>query len=121
MKSITGHPLIVVTEEDVKISRSLCGVEKPERIKESLDAIDEWCQKQDHLVEAYKNLGEFLSAYLEPDTHVISPSKTSEMYSQWSPSLKFFLSSHVKITFSCQKSKFQITSVKNSFSVSLSK
>ncbi|KPJ11590.1 Alpha-tocopherol transfer protein [Papilio machaon] len=56
MKSITGHPLIIVTEEDVEKSRSLCGVEQPERIKESLDSIDEWCKKQDHLVEAYNNL-----------------------------------------------------------------
>lgn len=56
MKSITGHPLTIVTEEDVKKARLFYGVDS-DRIKESLDAIDEWCKKQDHLVEAYKNLG----------------------------------------------------------------
>lgn len=54
MDAIIPHPLIIVTKEDVDKARAFYGLEDEKRIAECLDAIGEWCQKQSHLVEAYK-------------------------------------------------------------------
>ncbi|XP_072934373.1 uncharacterized protein [Epargyreus clarus] len=53
METIPQHPLIIVTEQDIKKVRASCGLDDVKMIQDHLDAIDEWCKKQDHLVEAY--------------------------------------------------------------------
>ncbi|KAG7303408.1 hypothetical protein JYU34_011923 [Plutella xylostella] len=54
METIPHHPLIQVTQEDLAKAREFYGISDVKRIRESLDAVDDWCQKQSHLVQ--KNL-----------------------------------------------------------------
>ncbi|KAJ2937363.1 hypothetical protein O0L34_g14255 [Tuta absoluta] len=54
MEVIAFHPLIDVTQEDVKKARQFYDLDDVKRINESLDQIDEWCKKQPHLEEAHK-------------------------------------------------------------------
>lgn len=64
MDAIIPHPLIKVTEDDVKKARAFYGLEDEMRIKESLDAIEEWCQKQPHLAEAYIYMRKCFSCFV---------------------------------------------------------
>lgn len=57
MDEIPHHPLIVVTNENVKKVRQMCNLDDPKRIKESVDAVEEWLKKQDHLAGAIPYLG----------------------------------------------------------------
>ncbi|XP_075983599.1 alpha-tocopherol transfer protein-like [Anticarsia gemmatalis] len=52
MEEIPHHPLIIVTKESIKKVRQLCEVDDPKRIKESVDAVEEWVKKQEHLAGA---------------------------------------------------------------------
>lgn len=54
MERLSGHPLIILTEEDIQKTRLLAGVDNPNSLKESLDVVLEWCEKQNHLKEACK-------------------------------------------------------------------
>ncbi|CAK1541712.1 unnamed protein product [Leptosia nina] len=56
METLPNHPLIELTEDDVTKAREFYGINDVTRISQSLDSIMEWCQKQDHLVEASKAL-----------------------------------------------------------------
>ncbi|XP_045503696.1 uncharacterized protein LOC123700507 [Colias croceus] len=56
MENLPHHPLIEISADDVSKAREFYGINDVNRIKESLDAIDEWCKKQDHLSEACKAL-----------------------------------------------------------------
>ncbi|XP_028167691.1 retinol-binding protein pinta-like [Ostrinia furnacalis] len=56
MEVISKHPLIKVTAEDVRSTRGFYDLNDVKRINESLDVIEEWLKKQDHLVEASKFL-----------------------------------------------------------------
>lgn len=57
MEVIPQHPLIMITQDDMKKARQFYDLDDEQRIQESLAAIQEWCQKQPHLLEATKNLG----------------------------------------------------------------
>ncbi|XP_049879544.1 uncharacterized protein LOC126376277 isoform X2 [Pectinophora gossypiella] len=54
MEVIPTHPLIVVTKDDVEKARKFYDIDDVDRIKESLDQIEDWCKKQPHLEEANK-------------------------------------------------------------------
>lgn len=56
METIPYHPLVTVTQEDMKKARQLYGIQDVNQIRESLDAVEVWLKKQDHLVEASKYL-----------------------------------------------------------------
>ncbi|XP_047538169.1 alpha-tocopherol transfer protein-like [Vanessa atalanta] len=56
METIAYHPLLEVQQEDVKKVRQFFDLDDVNRIKESLEAIEEWCKKQPHLVEAFQYL-----------------------------------------------------------------
>ncbi|XP_039752555.1 alpha-tocopherol transfer protein-like [Pararge aegeria] len=56
MDTLQYHPLLLITEDDIKKARQFYNVEDETRIKDSLKAIESWCKKQDHLVEAYQYL-----------------------------------------------------------------
>ncbi|KAJ0173134.1 hypothetical protein K1T71_011310 [Dendrolimus kikuchii] len=56
MEKTPPHPLIVVTPEDIKKVRQLYATDDVKRIKEGIDAVQEWIKKQDHLSEAGKYL-----------------------------------------------------------------
>lgn len=56
METLPYHPLVIVTEEDIKKARQLYGIGDVNQIKESLASIEEWFKKQDHLAEASKYL-----------------------------------------------------------------
>ncbi|KOB69223.1 putative CRAL/TRIO domain-containing protein, partial [Operophtera brumata] len=52
MEVVPYHPLVTVTQEDMKKVRQSCDVDDVQRIRDSLDTIDEWLKKQPHLAEA---------------------------------------------------------------------
>lgn len=52
MEAIPCHPLVIVTQEDLKKVRQSCDVNDVKRIQDSLDTIEEWMKKQPHLAEA---------------------------------------------------------------------
>ncbi|KAL0818346.1 hypothetical protein ABMA28_008825 [Loxostege sticticalis] len=52
MEVLPNHPLIKLTMEDIKSTREFYDVNDVKRINESLDVIQEWLKKQEHLVEA---------------------------------------------------------------------
>ncbi|XP_047525222.1 uncharacterized protein LOC125063050 [Pieris napi] len=54
METLPNHPLIEVTSDDVTKAREFYEINDVTRIKQSLDTIYEWCNKQDHLVNALK-------------------------------------------------------------------
>ncbi|KAJ8712719.1 hypothetical protein PYW08_008023 [Mythimna loreyi] len=54
MEKIAYHPLITVTQDDMKKVRQTCGIDDVKRINEALDIVEEWIKKQEHLVEAYQ-------------------------------------------------------------------
>ncbi|CAH2052272.1 unnamed protein product, partial [Iphiclides podalirius] len=56
MEKLPYHPLAIVTKEDIQNTRLLYGVNDSKKLKESLDAVQEWCQKQDHLKDSCKYL-----------------------------------------------------------------
>uniref|UniRef100_A0A2A4JMX0 CRAL-TRIO domain-containing protein n=1 Tax=Heliothis virescens TaxID=7102 RepID=A0A2A4JMX0_HELVI len=56
MEEIESHPLLQITPETVKKVRQLCDIDDVKRINESLDIVEEWIKKQDHLVEGGKYL-----------------------------------------------------------------
>ncbi|CAH0713630.1 unnamed protein product, partial [Brenthis ino] len=56
METITHHPLLIVTPEEMKKVRQFFNLDDVYRIRESLEAIEEWCKKQDHLVTAFQYL-----------------------------------------------------------------
>ncbi|XP_041972585.1 uncharacterized protein LOC121728459 [Aricia agestis] len=52
METVPYHPLIEISQEQLKQAREFYGVGNAKRIQESLDQVEEWCKKQDHLVDA---------------------------------------------------------------------
>lgn len=59
MEKIPYHPLITVTQEDMKKVRQACDIDDVKRINDALDVVVEWIKKQDHLVEASQYLSKF--------------------------------------------------------------
>ncbi|XP_050353560.1 alpha-tocopherol transfer protein-like [Nymphalis io] len=57
METIAYHPLLEVQQEDVKKVRQFFDLDDINRIKQNLEAVEEWCKKQPHLVEAFQYLG----------------------------------------------------------------
>ncbi|KAL0867818.1 hypothetical protein ABMA27_008520 [Loxostege sticticalis] len=55
MEVIPNNPLLRVTKEDLEFARNSYVITDIQRINESIDAIIEWMQKQDHLVESSKH------------------------------------------------------------------
>ncbi|XP_047538587.1 uncharacterized protein LOC125072119 [Vanessa atalanta] len=51
MESISYHPILKLTQDDVTHVRKLYNLDV-KKINENLDAIEEWIKKQDHLVES---------------------------------------------------------------------
>ncbi|XP_026728105.1 alpha-tocopherol transfer protein-like [Trichoplusia ni] len=60
MEKIPHHSLITITEETVRKVREQSGIEDVQRIKQSVDIVEAWLQKQDHLAEANKYLNKVL-------------------------------------------------------------
>ena len=56
MEEIPHHPLITVTQEDMKKVRQQYDINDVRRINDAIDQVEEWIKKQDHLVEASKYL-----------------------------------------------------------------
>nr|XP_034827499.1 alpha-tocopherol transfer protein-like isoform X1 [Maniola hyperantus] len=56
MKAIEYHPLLQITEDDIEKVRKLYNLDDETMIRDSLEAIEAWCKKQDHLVNAYHHL-----------------------------------------------------------------
>lgn len=52
MDAIPYHPLLIVTQDDMKKIRQSCGIDDAKRIRDSLDSIELWLKKQPHLAEA---------------------------------------------------------------------
>nr|ATY51962.1 CRAL-TRIO domain-containing protein [Bicyclus anynana] len=53
MDKLQRHPLLQVTEDDVRKAREFYNLDE-NRISESLEAIGSWFKKQDHLAEVYR-------------------------------------------------------------------
>ncbi|CAF4802507.1 unnamed protein product [Pieris macdunnoughi] len=69
METLPNHPLIEVTSDDVTKAREFYEINDVTRIKQSLDTIYEWCNKQDHLVNALKVMGKNSSIVNKKSDH----------------------------------------------------
>lgn len=56
MEKLPYHPLVIVTQEDLQKARELYGVQDINSLRESLDILEKWLQKQPHLAEGSKYL-----------------------------------------------------------------
>ncbi|CAH0713633.1 unnamed protein product, partial [Brenthis ino] len=55
MEAESSRPLLLITREEIFKTREFYDLDE-QKIKEFIDAIKEWCKKQEHLVEASKYL-----------------------------------------------------------------
>lgn len=57
MEAVPYHPLLEVTNEQFRSTRKFYDIENIKVLNESLDSVEEWIKKQDHLSEAGRHLG----------------------------------------------------------------
>nr|XP_021196946.2 uncharacterized protein LOC110381073 isoform X1 [Helicoverpa armigera]XP_021196947.2 uncharacterized protein LOC110381073 isoform X1 [Helicoverpa armigera] len=74
MEEIECHPLLQITPETVKKVRQLCDIDDVKRINESLDIVEEWIKKQDHLAEG----GSYLCRSLLERVYLLSKGSVEE-------------------------------------------
>ncbi|OWR55143.1 alpha-tocopherol transfer protein [Danaus plexippus plexippus] len=56
MEAVPYHPLLEVTNEEFRSTRKFYDIENIKVLNESLDSVEEWIKKQDHLSEAGRHL-----------------------------------------------------------------